>query len=129
MTILYPALGSAELKPYEAPFGRMMLAYGRAMAATTALVELRKADEGEAAIYVAEAGTKELPKRIRRLLRDKLTPGDFEKLDSAMTRFKAIAGKRHDLIHGVWWFDKDGCLGIRVMRQRQAIKTSLGKLV
>jgi hypothetical protein len=29
MTILYPSLGSSELQPYEAPFGRMMLAYGR----------------------------------------------------------------------------------------------------
>jgi hypothetical protein len=33
MTILFPRLGSRELQPYEAPFGRMMLAFGRAAAA------------------------------------------------------------------------------------------------
>jgi hypothetical protein len=38
MTIIFPRLGSRELQPYEAPFGRMMLAFGRATAAAIELV-------------------------------------------------------------------------------------------
>ena len=67
MTILFPSLGSDQLQPYEAPFGRMMLAYGRAIAATIALVAIRTETEAKAVEFVADAGTKELPKRLFRV--------------------------------------------------------------
>jgi hypothetical protein len=38
MTIIFPRLGDPELEPYVAPFGRMMLAFGRATAAVIELV-------------------------------------------------------------------------------------------
>jgi hypothetical protein len=83
MTILFPSLGSDQLRPYEAPFGRMMLAYGRAIAATIALVATRTETEAK---FVADAGTKELPKRIRRMFRSALNDEQFTKLDASMTK-------------------------------------------
>jgi hypothetical protein len=124
MTILYPSLGSAELLPYEAPFGRMMLAYGRAIAATIALVTTYKDNEAEAVLFVTEAGTKELPKRVRRVFRHKLKDNHYEQLDKAMTSLKALAEKRHQLIHGEWWFNvfKNGELTIRGVRSQRSSK-------
>jgi hypothetical protein len=51
MTILFPRLGSRELQPYEAPFGRMMLAFGRAAAAIE-LVAKCKGSEAAAVQFV-----------------------------------------------------------------------------
>ena len=124
MTILFPSLGSAELQPYEAPFGRMMLAYGRAIAATIALVAARMDNEAEAVLCVTKAGTKELPKRVRRLFRNKLNHEQFEQLDKAMASLKTLADKRHRLIHGEWWFNvfEDGHLTIRGVRPRRSFE-------
>jgi hypothetical protein len=130
MTILYPSLSNGELRPYEAPFGRMMLAYGRAVAATIALVATRKKDEAEAVLFVAEAGTEQLPKRMRRLFRNRLNSGHFDQLSDALTRFKTLAAKRNELIHGDWWFNhlKDGQLTIRIVRSQSSKTSFLNKI-
>jgi hypothetical protein len=119
MTILFPSLGSDQLRPYEAPFGRMMLAYGRAIAATIALVAIRTETEAKAVEFVADAGTKELPKRIRRMFRGALNHEQFKKLDASMTKLKSLADKRHHVIHGEWWFNvfENGQLEIRAVRR------------
>jgi len=118
MTILYPSLGSPELQPYEAPFGRMMLAYGRANAAVIAFVAAIMGDEAKAVAFVDKAGMKELPKRVRRIVKGKLKREHFDELSTSMTNLKALADKRHQLIHGEWWFSvfEDGRLTIRGVR-------------
>jgi hypothetical protein len=119
MTILFPSLGSDQLRPYEAPLGRMMLAYGRAIAATIALVAIRTETEAKAVEFVAYAGTKELPKRIRQLFRGALDREQFDKLNASMTKLKSLADQRHHIIHGEWWFNvfENGQLEIRAVRQ------------
>ena len=104
MTSLFPSLGDPKLIPYEAPFGRMMLAYGRVIVATIALVMIKES-EARAVLCVTEAGTKNLPKRVRRLLRSVLSHQQLEQLNEALNRLKTIAEKRHRLIHGEWWFN------------------------
>jgi hypothetical protein len=106
MTILFPRLGSLELKPYEAPLGRMMRAFGRAAAAAIELVAKRNGNnEAEAVRFVTTAGTKSLPKSLRRLFRDKLDKDQDAKLRHAAAEYKAVADERHHLIHGEWWFN------------------------
>lgn len=104
MTILYPAVHSPELQPFEAPLGRLMLAYGRAFAAVVALVASDKGSEAEAVLWVKQAGTEQLPKRLRRMFQPRLSREQFERLSKAMTCLKGLANKRNQLIHGEWWF-------------------------
>jgi hypothetical protein len=96
----------------------MMLAYGRANAAIVALVATIKGDEAEAVAFVESAGMKELPKRLRRIVRGKLKADQFKQLSTALTDLKRLADKRHQLIHGEWWFDpsEDNQLTIRGVR-------------
>src|ERR1700722_15087570 len=119
MTILFPSLGNDQLRPYEAPFGRMMLAYGWAIAATIALVATRTETEAKAVEFVADAGTKELPKRMRRMFRGALNHEQFKKLDASMTKLKSLGDRRPHVIHGEWWFNvfENGKLEIRAVRQ------------
>jgi hypothetical protein len=118
MTILFPRLGSRELQPYEAPFGRMMLAFGRATAAAIELVAKCKGSEAAAVQFVTNAGTKDLPKRLRRLFKNKLDSEQDAKLRHAADEYKAVGDKRHHLIHGEWWFNvfENGELNIRRVR-------------
>jgi hypothetical protein len=121
MTVLYPSLGSPKLQPYEAPFGRMMLAYGRAFAAIVALVATIKGNEAEAVAFVESAGMKELPKRLRHIVRGKLKADQFKQLSESLTNWKLLADKRHRLIHGEWWFNvfEDNQLAIRGVWSRK----------
>ena len=123
MTILFPRLGSLELKPYEAPFGRMMLAFGRATVAAIELVEKCKGSEAEAVLFVGTAGTKDLPKSLRKLFSNKLDKEQDAKLRHAAGEYKAVGDKRHHLIHGEWWFNVFENGGLNVRRARsQTIK-------
>jgi len=128
MTILYPS--RPELQAYEAPLGRMMLAYGRAMAAVVALVEAYEGDEAKAVLFIDEVGTDQLPKRVRGLFRGRLETKLFDVLSEALTNFKMIAVKRHYLIHGHWYFDhfKKGQLTIRSARQQKNKKIKIDRL-
>jgi hypothetical protein len=121
MTILFPRLGSRELQPYEAPFGRMMLAFGRATAAAIELVAKCKGSEAAAVQFVTNAGTKDLPKRLRRLFKNKLDSEQDAKLRHAADEYKAVGDKRHRLIHGEWWFNvfENGELNIRRVRNKK----------
>ncbi|MGU3284620.1 hypothetical protein [Methylobacterium mesophilicum] len=110
MTLLLPRASSAELEQYVVPFGQMMLAYGRAHEAVVELTRLELAEEAEAREYAA--GTKELPKKMRRLFRGKLDKELFELMDACMKQFSKVAAERHHLIHGEWWFDGK-CLAVR----------------
>jgi len=83
----------------------MMLAYGRANAAIVALVATIKGDEAEAVAFVESAGMKELPKRLRHIVRGKLKADQFKQLSTSLTALKRLADKRHQLIHGEWWFN------------------------
>jgi hypothetical protein len=121
MTIIFPRLGDPELEPYVAPFGRMMLAFGRATAAVIELVNKCKGSEAEAVRFVIEAGSNDLPKRLQKLLKDKLNKEQHEKLRSAAAEYKAVADERHHLIHGEWWFNvfEDGVLTVRNVRWKE----------
>ncbi|BAQ48140.1 hypothetical protein [Methylobacterium aquaticum] len=103
MTVAFPRASSPELKPYIRPLGSMMLAYGRAHEAVVDLALLEIANEVEARKYVA--GTEELPKKMRRLLRCKLDGHRFEAMNRHLKRLSVVAKERHNLIHGEWWFD------------------------
>jgi hypothetical protein len=96
----------------------MMLAFGRAVTAAIALAGLEFPTEAEAVTLVSQAGTKELPKRMRRLLRGKLDQHDFARADAALGRPRDIAERRHHLIHGEWWFNvfDRGLLEVRAVR-------------
>jgi len=126
MTILFPRLNSRELEPYVAPFGRMILAFGRVTAAAIELVEKRKGSEAEAVRFVATTSTKDLPKKLRRLFANKLDKEQEEKLRHAAAEYKAVAGERHHLIHGEWWFNvfENGVLTVRNVRWKNN-KTAL----
>jgi hypothetical protein len=89
VTILSPRLHSPELKPYIEPFGRMMLAYGRAAVALVALAQLEHENEAAAVDFVDRSGTKDLPKQMRRLFRGKPEEDRFLQMGAAITRFKA----------------------------------------
>jgi hypothetical protein len=122
MTILFPRLGSLELQPYEAPFGRMMLAFGRATEAAIELVsQVQGKGEAEAVRFVTEAGAKELHKRLRRLFRSKLDKEQDEKLRHAAREYKAVGEKRNHLVHGEWWFNvfENGVLTVRAVREKK----------
>jgi hypothetical protein len=121
MTVIFPRLGSSELEPYEAPFGRMMLAFGRATAAAIELVGKCKGSEAEAVRFVIEAGSNDLPKRLRKLLKNKLNKEQDEKLRRAAAEYKAVADERHHLIHGEWWFNvfEKGVLTVRNVRWKK----------
>ncbi|KAA0124289.1 hypothetical protein CIW48_08150 [Methylobacterium sp. P1-11] len=110
MTLLFPRASSVELERYVVPFGRMMLAYGRAHEAVVELVLLEITEEAEAREHVA--GTKGLPKKMRRLFRDKLGKEEFELMNVCIKQFSEVASERHHLIHGEWWFDGK-CLVVR----------------
>lgn len=103
MAVLFPRSSSPELEPFVRPFGAMMLAFGRAHEAVVEFARLELPDEGEARRYVS--GTEELPRRMRRLFRDKIDRARFARLDAALKRFTEVANERHHLIHGEWWFD------------------------
>ncbi len=103
MTVAFPRASSPELEPYVHPLGRMMLAYGRAHEAVVELVALEIADEGGARKYAS--GTEDLPKRMRRLFRDKVNEHHFARMDAILKRFVEVANERHHLVHGEWWFD------------------------
>ncbi|AWN41984.1 hypothetical protein [Methylobacterium durans] len=104
MTVLFPDIDSPQLERFIAPFGRMMLAFGRAHEAVVELTLLEKPDEAEAREYVS--GTADLPKKMRRLFREKIDTHWFGMVDVAVKRFARIAEERHHLIHGEWWFDE-----------------------
>ncbi len=103
MTVLFPHSSSPELEPFAAPFGRMMLAFGRAHETVVALASLEFAQEADARQYVA--GTEELPKKMRRLFRDRLDAPVFAQVGRYVKQFSQVAAERHHLIHGEWWFD------------------------
>jgi hypothetical protein len=131
VTILYPPLGSAKLKTYEAPFGRMMLAYGRAIAAIIALAAAALGSEAKAVLWFNESSTDQLPKRTRRMFRGELNEPEFAELSAAVTTLKRVTRKRHHLIHGEWWFNafENGQLTIRGVRSRRSKNQSwLNKL-
>jgi len=116
MTILYPRLGSPELEPYAAPFGHMMLAFGRATEAVIELVShVQGKGEAEAVQFVAMAGPANLPKKLRGLTRNKLDKGRDEQLRHAAAEYKAVADERNHLVHGDWWFNvfENGVLTVR----------------
>jgi hypothetical protein len=122
MTLLFPRLGSPELEPYEAPFGRMMLAFARATAALIELViQVQGKGEAEAVRFVTTAGTKDLPKKLRRLFKNKLAKDQDAKLSRAAAEYKAVADERHHLVHGDWWFNvfENGVLTIRRTREKK----------
>jgi hypothetical protein len=121
MTILFPRLNSADLEPYVAPFGRMMLAFGRATTAAIELVEKCKGSEAEAVRFVSTTSAKDLPKKLRELLKNKLDKEQDEKLRHAAAEYKAVADERHHLIHGEWWFNvfEKGVLTVRNVRWKK----------
>ena len=89
MTILFPRLGSPQLEPYEAPFGRMMLAFARATAAVIELViQVQGKGEAEVVRFVTTAGTKDLPKKLRRLFKNKLDKEQDAKLRQVADEYK-----------------------------------------
>jgi hypothetical protein len=124
MTILFPSLSSPELEPFVAPFGRMMLAYGRAHEAVVELAMLEVCDEARARAFVQ--GTKELPKKMRRLMRKGLSQHHFNTMDRELKRYSVIAEERHHLIHGEWSFDvfDGGRLVIRRLFNGELIHTT-----
>ena len=98
-----------------APFGRMMLSFARATAALIELVEVQGEGEAEAVRFVATAGTKDLPKKLRKLFKGKLDKDQDAKLSRAAAEYKAVADVRHHLVHGEWWFNvfENGVLTVR----------------
>jgi len=115
MTILLPRLDNRELEPFVAPFGRMMLAFGRATAAAVELVRAAGLSEAEAVQMVGRDAHK-LPKRLARLLEGKLkAEADSVQMKEAAERYREVAEKRHHLVHGEWWFNvfAEGRLEVR----------------
>jgi hypothetical protein len=122
MTILFPRLGSPQLEAYEAPFGRMMLAFARATAAVIELViQVQGKGEAEAVRFVTTAGTKDLPKKLWRLFKNKLDKEQDAKLRQAADEYKAVGDERHHLVHGDWWFNvfENGVLTVRRVRKNK----------
>ena len=89
-----PRLGSPELEPYVAPFGRMMLAFARATAALIELVQVQGKSEAEAVLLVGIAGTKDLPKELLKLFKSKLDKEQDAKLRHAAAEYKAVGEER-----------------------------------
>ena len=83
------------------PFGRMMLAFGRATAAAVELVRAAGRTEAEAVQMVGRDAHK-LPKRLKRLLEGKLNEADSVQMNEAAKHYKEVAEKRHHLVHGEW---------------------------
>jgi uncharacterized protein YecE (DUF72 family) len=81
----------------------MMLAFGRAHEAVVEFALLEHANEAEARQYIA--GTEDLPRKMRRLFRDKIDRSHFVRMDHLLQNYSEVASKRHHLIHGEWWFD------------------------
>jgi hypothetical protein len=77
------------------------------------LADAALGSEAEAVRYIS--GTDQLPKKMRKLFRDKLDEYRFDQMDRAVKRFTEISEVRHHLIHGEWWFDhlEDGLLKVR----------------
>jgi hypothetical protein len=121
MTLLFPRLGSPELEPYVAPFGRMMLAFARATAALIELVQVQGKSEAEAVLLVGTAGTKDLPKELLKLFKSKLDKEQDAKLRHAAAEYKAVGEERHHLVHGDWWFNvfENGVLTVRRVRKNK----------
>lgn len=105
MTFLYPAIDSPELQPYAAPFGRLMLGYGRAVTAAIALAKRSKLRTEIKAAQLVNNNSKRLPDDMRALFRRKFKKEDFEALGRALDRMKEIAHDRNQLVHGEWWFN------------------------
>jgi hypothetical protein len=114
MTLLFPRLDSPELAPFAEPFGRMMLAYGRATAAAIALARIECPSEADAVKFV-NGGSKDLGKRLRRLFKGKLNSTQFARMNTTAKRFAQLAEHRNQLVHGEWWLNvfDDGRLQIR----------------
>jgi hypothetical protein len=114
MTILFPRLNSRELGPFVAPFGRMMLAFGRAAAAAVELGCAAGLTEADAVLMMGR-DAHELPKRLAGLLEGKLAEADCVLMNEAAARYKEVAEKRHHLVHGEWWFNvfAEGRLEVR----------------
>jgi hypothetical protein len=83
----------------------MMLAFGRATEAIIELVTKRKGSEAEAVRFVVNAGTNDLPKKLRQLFKNKLDKEQHAKLCHAAAEYKAVADERNHLVHGGWWFN------------------------
>jgi hypothetical protein len=98
----------------------MMLAFGRATKALIELVTNCTGSEAEAVRFVVNAGTNNLPKKLRQLFKNKLDKEQYAKLCHAAAEYKAVADKRHHLIHGEWWLNvfEDGALTVRNVRSR-----------
>jgi hypothetical protein len=99
----------------------MMLAFGRATAAAIELVTKCKGSEAEAVRFVATTSSKDLPKGLRKLFKNKLDKEQDEKLLHAAAEYKAVADERHHLIHGEWWFNvfENGVLTVRNVRWKK----------
>jgi|SRR5262245_52882551 len=119
MTFLYPAIDSPELQPYAAPFGRVMLGYGRAITAAIALAKRSKLRTEMKAAKLVNNNSNGLPDDMRALFCGKLKKADFEALSRALDRMKEIAKDRNQLVHGEWWFDvfADGQLQTRNVKR------------
>lgn len=100
----------------------MMLAYGRAIAAIIALAAAALGSEAKAVLWFNQTGTDQLPKRARRIFRGELNESELAELSAAVTKLKRMARKRHQLIHGEWWFNafENGQLTIRGVRTRRS---------
>ena len=79
--------------------------------------------EAEAVQFVTTAGTKGLPKKLRRLFKNKnkLDKQQDAKLRHAADEYKAVGDKRHHLIHGERWFNvfENGELNVRRVRNKK----------
>ncbi len=122
MAVIFPKPDDPKIEPYIVPFGRMMLAYGRAFSAVIEIVAFAKGDEAAAVKFVKEAGIKDLPKRVEALVRSQLDAPALDKISDALDRLKTIGQRRHSLVHGEWWFNDFDGGGLEVRHlQRGAI--------
>jgi hypothetical protein len=123
MTTLFPSINDQELRPIAEPLGRFMLAYNRALHAVAALAfgQLPIFDEdGEPQPQWAELEAariandiENIPKRIRRLCQDKLSPSEFEQLNNALACIKREVKIRNRLVHAEWWQVENGKISTR----------------
>jgi hypothetical protein len=88
MTILFPRLGSRDLQPYEAPFGRMMLAFGRATAAAIELVAKCKGSEAAAVQFVTNAVRRTCPSACEDSLKTSWTASRMQNCAMRQTNTK-----------------------------------------
>src|SRR5215212_2260010 len=105
MTVIFPHPHDPLLAPFVEPFGRMMLAYGRAMVAVREIAHVHLGCEEKAVKFMRGVKSDNLVEEVTDLCAPTLDPDRLNDLRAYCEKLAELYRRRNRIVHGEWWFN------------------------